>query len=79
MQGSDSHEGHPQALQKALQKGCLGDYVGNNVNNFYYCVMCRTRNMCLLYDYHSVGIQLFYFVTCDYKTRKMQCNQTILM
>lgn len=65
MQGFDSHDGHMQALQK----GCLVDYVGNNVNSFYYYVMCRTRKMWLLYDYHSVSIRLFYFVTCDYKTQ----------
>lgn len=68
MQGADSHEGYMQALQK----DCLVDYVGNNVNTFYYYVMCRTRRMWLLYDYHSVGSQLFYFVTRGYKTQKTQ-------
>ena len=41
MQGFDSHEGHTQALQK----GCLVDYVRNNVNTFYYYIMYRTRKM----------------------------------
>lgn len=64
---------------RCREKGGLVEYIGSNVNTFYYCGMSRTMKMWLLYNYHSVGIQLFYFVTCGYETRKMQCNQMVNM
>lgn len=67
------------AYTGAVKKGGLVEYIGNNVNTFYYDVMSRTMKMWLLYNYHSVGIQFFYFVTCGYETQKMQCNQKVNM
>lgn len=62
-----------------VRKGRLVEYIGSNVNTFYYCGMSRTMKMWLLYNYHSVGIQLFYFVICGYETQKMPCNQMVNM
>lgn len=62
-----------------VKKGGLVEYTGNNVNIFYYYGVSRTMKMWLLYNYNSLGIQLFYFVTCGYKTQKMQCNQMVNM
>lgn len=61
------------------EKGGLVESTGSNVNIFYWYGMSRTMKMWLLYDYHSVGVQLLYFITCGYKTQKMQCNQMVHM
>lgn len=60
------------AYTGGVKKGRLVEYIGNNVNTFYYDVMSRTKKTWLLYNYHSVAIRLFYFVTCGYKTQKTQ-------